>query len=125
MEDYVSDCSSGTTSTYQVLSGSSLEPFDLSLVESMRRGDLVLATVVVLGDQSHVDARGEDFETFDSSLVGWLDLVLVGWVDKVSARIPCFFKLVSWIRASERVMTANLPRKRGSRTVNSREEPSP
>jgi hypothetical protein len=34
-----------------------------------------------------------------------------------NASIPCFFKLFSWIRANERVIMANPPRKRGSRAA--------
>ena len=43
----------------------------------------------------------------------------------VNGTRPCFFKLVSWIRANERAKITTPPRKRGSIAACSRDEPSP
>ena len=48
-----------------------------------------------------------------------------GALAKVSASMPCFLRLVSWMRAKLRANTATQPRKRGSMAACSRDEPSP
>ena len=90
-----------TPATYQVQGRSSLEPLDLSLVEGVGQGDLILGTTLVLSDQSQVDTRGKGLETFNGNLVGWLDLVVVGGVDECQCEHSLFLQ-VGLMDTSER-----------------------
>jgi hypothetical protein len=68
---------------------------------------------------------GASGEAEERELVVLVDLVVGGGSAKVSGSMPCFFRLVSWMRAKLRTMMTLPLRNRGSMAACSRELPSP
>ena len=68
--------------TYQVKRRAGLEPLDLSLVERVSEGDLLLGAICVLQDEGQVLAGRERLESEDVNLVAGLNLLVVVGVDK-------------------------------------------